>query len=302
MSNAARQFMTTLRAALKVPIALSSFRFPNYHTDFPWSSFLEFCDLHMPQVYWEQAHNAGEQLRKSKRQCDALPNAKPTIPIGAAYDTPGWIPTAADIDDFLNTAKELGLPAISFFDWEACRAKLPVIWKVIADFAWPIHVKDSLPAPNSISTTETLPIIPPDTLHAPEPTTAQDISPTIMPDSLPAPDSFPTADKSPTIPMEVFLPLLLAALNNRNAAQAAQLYDPSAVQVWADQIVHGTEAIQASFDTFFTSLPSGTDFAIVDTHSKENELMFAWKAATLTGETMLVLQNGKIILDYTFIT
>ena len=33
----------------------------------------------MPQVYWEQSHNAGDQLRESKKECDALPNAKPFI-------------------------------------------------------------------------------------------------------------------------------------------------------------------------------------------------------------------------------
>ncbi len=45
----------------------------------------------------------------------ALPNARPYIPTGAAYATSGWSPTAAEIIDFLNTAKALGLPAVNFY-------------------------------------------------------------------------------------------------------------------------------------------------------------------------------------------
>ncbi len=136
--TAARQFMTAVRSALTCPIALSSYRFPNYHPELPWATFLEKCDLHMPQVYWEQATNAGGQLRESKRQCDALPNARPYVPTGAAYGTPPvWNPTTAEITDFLTTAKALGLDAVNFFDWDYCKANLPDLWPVIADFDWP---------------------------------------------------------------------------------------------------------------------------------------------------------------------
>ncbi len=63
---AARKFMTALRAGLgNLPIALSSYRFPSFHKDFPWQAFLEKCDLNMPQVYWEQAHNPDVQLQRS---------------------------------------------------------------------------------------------------------------------------------------------------------------------------------------------------------------------------------------------
>ena len=152
-SSAAHLYMTTLRAGLKVPIALSSYRFPNYHPDFPWSDFLLSCDLHMPQVFWELAHNAGEQLIESKRQCDALPNARPFIPTGAAYPASGWSPTAQDITDFMNTAEVLGLPAVNFFDWETCRASLPLAWKAIAGFIWPVPSRGNPPvqAKNSAS-------------------------------------------------------------------------------------------------------------------------------------------------------
>ena len=44
---AARQFMADLRQGLpNHPIALSSYRFPTYHRELPWSAFLENCLLY----------------------------------------------------------------------------------------------------------------------------------------------------------------------------------------------------------------------------------------------------------------
>ena len=255
MAGAARQFMTAVRTTLKIPIALSSYRFPNYHPDLPWSTFLEFCDLHMPQVTWEQAHNAGEQLRESKRQCDALPNARLCIPTGAAYATSGWSPTAEAIVDFLNTAKALGLPAVNFLTWDTCRQSLPLIWTTIADFAWPAV------APVPIQET-------------PPPLSLQD----------------------------AFLEMFLAALNGHQAAQASALYDPDAIQVRADQLLPGAAAIQTGYTTFFNSLPTGTIFSISQAQVEEDLRNFSWQAGPLTGETTLLLQNDKIILDYTFVS
>ena len=260
-SGAAHQFMTTVRSALKVPIALSSFRFPNYHPKFPWSDFLLSCDLHMPQVYWEQAHNADEQLRESLRQCDALPNAKPTIPTAAAYTTPGWSPTAQDITDFLDTAENLGLPAVNFFNWDACRVSLPLSWKAIASFPWPATLQGK------------------PTDHTP--------------DTLPG--------TSASLQPDPFVLQFLAALNSRNAAQVCALYDPSATQVWADQIKHGVASIQAGFAAFFNGLPTGTLFTSTSTKVNDDSYTITWKAGSLSGETILTLKSGKIILDYTFI-
>jgi hypothetical protein len=158
MADAARLFMSSVRSALTIPIALSSYRFPNYHPGLPWSTFLEFCDLHMPQVTWEQAHDAGAQLRESKRQCDALPNARPCIPTGPAYTTTGWSPTITDIIDFLNTARALEVPAVNFVNWDTCRHDLPQLWTAISDYAWP--------APASIPLHSTSVVSPPDAFLA----------------------------------------------------------------------------------------------------------------------------------------
>ena len=260
-SSAAHIYMTTVRAGLTVPIALSSFRFPNYHPNFPWSDFLLSCDLHMPQVFWELAHNAGEQLIETKRQCDALPNARPFIPTGAAYLTSGWSPSAQDIIDFMNTAEVLGLLAVNFFDWDTCHASLPLSWKAIADFIWSLPSQGNRPVQSKNSAT-----------------------------SMP-----------PITPVDSFLSRFLAAFNSHDAAKVSTLYDPSAVQVWADKILRGVISIQAGFTAFFSSLPAGCVFTSPTAQVNDDLYTFAWKVGSLTGETILTMQNGKIILDYTFI-
>ena len=253
MDKIARWFMSVLRNALTIPIALSSYRFPNYHPELPWSTFLEFSDLNMPQVTWEQAHNAGAQLRESKQQCDALPNARPYIPTGPAYSTPSWSPTIEEINDFLNTAKALGLPAVNFYNWDTCRHDLPLLWTEIVEFAWPVS------APTFVQATPVL------------------------------------------TPADAFMVRFLAALNGRLAEQVSSLYDPDATQVRADRILSGASAIQNSYATFFDSLPGDTTFTIFQMLAGDDSRQFSWKAGPLTGETMLVLRKGKILLDYTFV-
>jgi hypothetical protein len=146
----ARQFMAALKEDVSVPVALCSYHLPKYHPGFPWSAFLQGCDLHMPKVFWEQAHNAGEQLRESRLQSEALPNARPYIPVGAAYRTTGWAPLPEDIADFLVTAQALDLPAAGFFQWDHCRKYLPKVWEAISEYAW---VTSAAPVPPAVSDT-----------------------------------------------------------------------------------------------------------------------------------------------------
>ncbi len=136
--KAARRFLHDLRLGLDVPVALSAYRFPNYHPRFPWVVFLEKCDFHMPPVFWEMAHNAAWQLNESKRQCDALPRARPYLAVGPAYRArSGWAPREEDVLEFLEAARVLNLTAVSFYEWSACRHALPLLWKAIAEYEWP---------------------------------------------------------------------------------------------------------------------------------------------------------------------
>jgi hypothetical protein len=133
----ARTYMAELRNGIpNVPVALCSFRFPSYHPQFPWTAFLERCDYNMPQVYWEKAHNAGDQLRRSVREFQGLSPVRPVIPTGPVYTTSEWAPTAAEVYDFLLTTRMLGLASANFFAWDYGRSTLQPLWNTISSFSW----------------------------------------------------------------------------------------------------------------------------------------------------------------------
>jgi len=147
-----RTFMSELRNAYPdFPMALSSYRYPDYHNDLPWSDFLSKCDLNMPQVYWEQAHNPGEQLEKSLSQfTNNWSPFRPLVPTGAAYGGSGWYPTSADITEFMDKAVELNMSGVSFWSWDYCRLKLPLIWDTIAEYEWPTDPNPTLDVTESL--------------------------------------------------------------------------------------------------------------------------------------------------------
>lgn len=138
MDVAARRFVTDLRGYLgTIPAALSSYRFPSYQKEFPWSEFLQKSDLNMPQVYWEQAHNAGAQLTRSFREFQSITPTRPVMATGSAYSNGSWSPTVTDITEFLKTAVSLNIPAVNFYSWDYCRKNLPALWNTIAAFPYP---------------------------------------------------------------------------------------------------------------------------------------------------------------------
>jgi len=139
---AARRFMATLRAGLPANtlVALSSYRYPTYHPQLPWAAFLEQCDLAMPQVYWEQAHNPAQQLTRTVNEYNnpALVGfVRPVIPTGAAYGTGGWRAAPVEISQFLRAAVQLKLPAANFYSWDyATSAGHTDLWDAVASFPW----------------------------------------------------------------------------------------------------------------------------------------------------------------------
>jgi hypothetical protein len=136
-ATVARRFMTRLRAALpNFPVALSSYRYPTYHPAFPFQAFLEKCDYNMPQVYWVEAHNPGEQLARCLREFQAITPFRPIIPTGSAYKQGNWEPTPADLIQFMDTARSLNMPAANFWEWGHTRLYLPALFQVIADYQW----------------------------------------------------------------------------------------------------------------------------------------------------------------------
>jgi len=135
---AARSFMTELRKYLpSTPVALSTYRYPSYHMEFPFNAFLEKCDYTMPQVYYEQAHNQDAQLLRCIQEYKTLVTPRPLIPTGPTYRAGTWYPTIGDTNLFMKTAVNQHLAGVNFFSWDECRRDLNSLWTTIGSFAWP---------------------------------------------------------------------------------------------------------------------------------------------------------------------
>lgn len=134
----ASAYVGLLRPGTDIPLALSSYRYPNYHVELPWAEFLSACDFNMPQVYWVQANNPAQQLERSIAQFQQVYPQRPIIPTGAAYEEYGWRPALDEIVQFMRQAQALGLPAINFWSWDyAGTTRGRDFWKIIADYHWP---------------------------------------------------------------------------------------------------------------------------------------------------------------------
>ena len=135
----ARAYMFTLRAEVgaEFPLALSSYRYPTLHRQFPFETFLEFCDLNFPQVYWLLAHDPARQLERCVNEYNALSIVRPMVPTGAAWRQGSWQPTTNDIHDFLAAAEEQGLAGASFWSWQHAE-QIPQLWMAIHEYDWPV--------------------------------------------------------------------------------------------------------------------------------------------------------------------
>jgi hypothetical protein len=140
MGLKAVQYMTLLRSGIgaDLPVALSTYRWPTYHREFPFTQFLEQCDFAMPQVYWLQSHNPGFQLERCLREYAALPIKKPVFPTGACYREHNWQPSSAEISEFISACKSLGLQGCNFWEWANARAYVLDGWNTISHFRWDV--------------------------------------------------------------------------------------------------------------------------------------------------------------------
>ena len=140
----AQYYMQRLRKGVgALPIALSTYRYPTYHAEFPFNQFLEFCDLAMPQVYWLYSHDPVQQLTRTLAEYGRLAVQRPVIPTGAAWKQNGWQSTPADVTAFLQAAQSAGLPAANFWSWDASQS-LPT-WQAIAEYDWPVAEEPAPP-------------------------------------------------------------------------------------------------------------------------------------------------------------
>ena len=148
----ARTFMSELRKGIpSTPVALCSFRWPTYHRTFPFSAFLEKCDLNMPQVYWMQAHNPDYDLKRCVSEFKSLTPFRPIVPTGPAYGEGGWYPSASEVKTFLDTARTLDLKAANFYSWDYSRLHLVPVWDEIARYNWPAQGTPQVPSADPVT-------------------------------------------------------------------------------------------------------------------------------------------------------
>jgi hypothetical protein len=134
---AAETYMNKLRSGIpNTPIALCSYRFPAYHPELPWSTFLNKCDFNMPQVYWQGAHNAASQLETTLKQFKNISPFRPIMPTGPMYKAGDWEPTPADVIAFMDKAQELEMSSVNYFEWYYGRTIMQPVWNAISNYEW----------------------------------------------------------------------------------------------------------------------------------------------------------------------
>jgi hypothetical protein len=133
---AARRYMAEMRRYLPdLPMALSSYRYPAYHYELPYSEFLEEVDYVMPQVYFEYSNNPEEQLERSVAQYQDLRPSRPVIPTAPTYGLETWRPTAGQVHRLLARAKEIGLQGANAWSWDYARSpNYTDLWDAVAGF------------------------------------------------------------------------------------------------------------------------------------------------------------------------
>lgn len=166
--SAALAYSRTLRSTaspggvrIPVPVALSSYRYPSYHPEFPFDEFIEGSDLLMPQVYWQGATNPAAQLKKSLEEYRRYTRLKPYLyylPTGSAYTEYNWTAKPSEVLDFMNAAKDLSLPGVNFWEWSHAR-NIKGMWDVIANYDYNGSKPPAPPTPEPEPAPETMPAL-----------------------------------------------------------------------------------------------------------------------------------------------
>ena len=138
-------YMETLRSLLPdLPLGLSSYRYPQFHRNFPWHEFLSMCDLNSPQMYWVGEEPA-DCVRHSLARHHEFPFSLPIIPTGAAfgeqYGSTFFRASPDEIVEFLDAIRANDLPAANFWSWDWTETNGPDLWDAIASYDWPASVE-----------------------------------------------------------------------------------------------------------------------------------------------------------------
>ncbi|MGH2582521.1 MAG: nuclear transport factor 2 family protein [Anaerolineales bacterium] len=150
MATKARTYMETLRAGVgKLPLGLSTYRYPNVHPAFPFAMFLNYVDLSLPQIYWVGSTNPAQQLQRSYDEYRKIAPWRPFVPTGSAYTQGDWSATPDQVKAFLQKSKDMNLQGANFWELATTQEDGAARWNVIKAFDWPVSapVADPL-APN----------------------------------------------------------------------------------------------------------------------------------------------------------
>lgn len=260
MAETAKSYMQELRAGLpKFPIALSTYRYPKLHAPFPFATFLEYCDINMPQVYWVGSSNPGQQLKRSIDEYKALAPVLPVIPTGAAYGQGSWSPTASQVIEFLQTARTIGLSAANFWEWQTAYMKSD-IWSAVRHFDW----AGSPPEPPSPPTP---PIKEPETPTPPKPPVTPPRDPRIV-------QALDIGNR------------LMAALNTGFANNVVFLYESDGRLLCNGQGRTGSGELYSWYSGLLReTFPPKTVFRLLDTGTYLEFLKIVWSAKLPNGNT-----------------
>ena len=143
----ARTYCARIRDAFPdLWIALSSYRFPSYHRNFPFEAFLAFCNANLPQVYWMQANGTvPRQLDRTLREYEPLPT-RTLIPTGAAFQEHGWVANAQDQKIFVDEVTRHNLSACNWWEYHHTFHQLPHLGEAIANAGF--NVDPVIPEPD----------------------------------------------------------------------------------------------------------------------------------------------------------
>ena len=160
--GAAADYMAELRSGWNgKPIALSSYRFPSLHQDFPWNPFVkgflnlktllyvDGVDFLIPQVYLVGATNSAYQLQRCLTEYEKYFPGKEVIPTGSAYQENGWKSSPESIVEFAKATRTMGLSGYSFWEW--ANSMRYGLFDTVANLETTIPVNpDPKPAPNNL--------------------------------------------------------------------------------------------------------------------------------------------------------
>ena len=131
--QAAKIYCERIRASYPdILLGLSTYRYPHYHRRFPFTAFLTYCDVNMPQVYWMQANGTVPRQLADTITAYRLYPPKPIIPTGAAFAEHGWTAIPGDQGVFVDEVLKHGLSGCNWWEYYEAFHKNPQLGQAIA--------------------------------------------------------------------------------------------------------------------------------------------------------------------------